>query len=1274
MKRKCICFGLATIMALSNVPVFGAETQGQWQQGWTGKEGSTNYTYNINGNSVTITNNKVNNGKFSDGEDSIVYYAQEMDCDDDFTLSATVTIDEYSTMEESSNPQQNSVGIAVIDELFNKTEAITYTDSVFLGAYAEKKTSDVAFYPIYRGSSDKKTIGEPLSDSFANSGSNLGTFDLTISKVGTTYTLTCGDNSTVVEMNYMEDKVYPCLYIARNVSASFSNVKLQTADKKPVALSVKGTFKDTYYYGEALDLTGMEAVVTYDDGTSEATDQYSVKGFNSTKLGKQKLTLSRGKAKAEIFVTVKNKTTKEINVNYAPVRCDYYKNANLDLTGMEVEAVYDNNTSEILTENQYVLKINNKAYTNGDVLDPNLSGNQTVSVYRIDEKGIDGGIAVGHFDINIENKALTALEVTAPKKTIYYIGDNIDTAGIKVYGIYENEKRLLDSSEYTVSALNSLTAGEKTVSVTANALPEIKTEFKAVVKERKPLKMEITKYPRTTYGIGEAFNYDDMKVSIVYDNDDVEEVKDFKVDTSEFNTATEGESVVKIIPTDAQLSPVSLKIICKTTDESHWRSAFFGQSSNYDRIDEGVVGVTAMDNGSVNIKSWDGSGKITNDHDGMAYYYTTLNKEDNFKLSADITVNKYLEHNNDDTKRNGQEAFGIMARDVVPLQDSQGKLTVDEAKAVKDSQGVSTPLNDNSVFASNIILLGGYSGTGYDKKPDANRINLMVRSGVTAIDGGGNRETTAVSTDYPKEGQKFRLTLEKVNGGFYASCYDYANDITMNKYYYDDSILSVQSDAYYLGFFTARWADITVDNIAFYKTDKNYDQSILAVTNDVQTANVDISSSVYTTDKKYKLAVTPENSTGTVTIKLNNKLIAENIPLNKAEEFTADLKEDSINRFTVVYKPDDTLSLTSYEPVIVRYNVYHKSYNKAATAIYASADGKFANTGSESSPLDVDTAIGFLQPGQTLILKEGTYLRNTPITIAHGNDGKANAYKTVKAEGTVIFDFNAKSAGVVLSGDYWSFNNIEFTNCGDNQKCFHLGGSHCIIDNCKFYNNRDMGLQISRTNSDDNKLSWPSYNTISNCESYNNCDPSMINADGFGAKLTVGEGNIFKNCKSHHNVDDGWDLYTKVSSGAIGAVTLENCEAYKMGIRLNADGTEEPYNAGGNNGFKLGGENVAVKHKVINCIAHDNLNNGFTTNSNPALHIINGTSYDNKGANFRLYSDKPDEYDYTVEGASSTNSGEGDIIGTLNRDTEYKNHSLIPLNSQNNSFELAKDN
>ena len=119
--KKYLSLGLALTMALSSMQaaVFADEV---WQSGWTGKAGSTDFTIAADGDSITISNDKVNNGKFSDGEDSIIYYAGKASADSDFELNATVHIDEFSVMEESSNPNQSSVGIAVLDDLYNKTE------------------------------------------------------------------------------------------------------------------------------------------------------------------------------------------------------------------------------------------------------------------------------------------------------------------------------------------------------------------------------------------------------------------------------------------------------------------------------------------------------------------------------------------------------------------------------------------------------------------------------------------------------------------------------------------------------------------------------------------------------------------------------------------------------------------------------------------------------------------------------------------------------------------------------------------------------------------------------------------------------------------------------------------------------------------------------------------------------------------------------------------------------------------------------------------------
>ncbi len=962
-----------------------------------------------------------------------------------------------------------------------------------------------------------------------------------------------------------------------------------------------------------------------------------------------------------------------VNVDYQPLKTVYASDDIFRTEGMVVNAKYSDGTSKTLKDSDYTIYINGKEIKAGDKLTG--VGRKNIEIKTKKVSGVSNTKSAV-FPIEISPNKIDSLSVNPPEKIVYYIGDEFDKKGMEVMATFNTKANkqiteLLKENEYKLTGFESETAGEKNITVKSVSNPDITATFKVKVQERQIKGITLSKYPRTTYAVGESFDESDMEVGIGYDNGDIEKV-DYTIDTSKFDSSKAGTTAITIKANGYADLELPITIVEKM--DNQWRTAIFGQTSNFD--DPNKASVTAEEygtvNGKINVKAWEGSGKITNDHDGIAYYYTSLDSNSNFKLSADVTVNKYLEHDNDDTKRNGQEAFGIMVRDAVPLKNAQGDIIIDEDAAVKDENGVAEPVLDGKLFASNMALFGGYSGRGwpdlsrtnYEKETKLNRINLLVREGVTEVDGGGTRVGPfATSSDFPKEGNKYRLTLEKFNGGLYAKCYNYQTEETMDKYYYDDSFLTTQNpDNIYVGFFGARWADIDVENVNFYETNKATDQTLESSEGTAITPKISWRDKTFTTDTDYNFGVNVGATNGRITIKLNNTIVAQDVAIKGTDPFVAKLVPNSVNKLYIYYTPSDTLNLTSYKPIVVQKDIVHRD-SPTASVIYAAPDGNLAGTGSYDKPLDIDTAIGIVKPGQTVVLKEGTYVRTAPIEIVLGDDGKEGAYKTVKAEDgkKVVIDGNKKCAIVSHTGSYWKFEGIEFANSGDNLKAFHLGGSHNIIEKCVFHDNGDLGFQMSRVSGAQKPDQYPAYNLIKDCESYNNCDPSMINADGFGAKLTVGEGNKFINCKSHHNVDDGWDLYTKLNSGAIGVVTLENCEAYKNGLKLNPDGTEEPYGAGGNNGFKMGGENVAVQHILINCKTHDNVNNGVTTNSNPTIKLINLQAYNNGDANIKLYSDKPQEFNYSIEGLISVNGGKADIIGSVNLDADYPNASEVPL-------------
>ena len=212
--------------------------------------------------------------------------------------------------------------------------------------------------------------------------------------------------------------------------------------------------------------------------------------------------------------------------------------------------------------------------------------------------------------------------------------------------------------------------------------------------------------------------------------------------------------------------------------------------------------------------------------------------------------------------------------------------------------------------------------------------------------------------------------------------------------------------------------------------------------------------------------------------------------------------------------------------------------------------------GSQEKPYRLDTLLRgtTLKAGDTVLVMPGVYnfdanIRMTASGVFNGMITIKNASETEEA----ILDFSAMKfgsaeRGIEIYGDYVYWYGIDIRGAGDNG--MYIGGSYNTIENCEFYNNRDTGLQLGRSYSEYNTIDlWPSFNLIKNCTSHNNYDNETYgeNADGFAAKLTVGYGNVFDGCIAYRNSDDGWDLYAKTDSGNIGQVIIYNSVAFENG-------------------------------------------------------------------------------------------------------------------------------
>lgn len=1201
MKRKKSFFGFSVLfiflyatMTFTSFATVSADViriAGDWQGSVFGDVGGQdkityeNFEITENDDQTVRLRSSNNRGKIASSSEGIAYYFKEIPADANFELTAKAHVESFAMN------NQVSFGLMIRDKvLHNESKKEDLGNYLAVGPIdATKEPAKIAFYRI--GADSLVKLGELRNEPVPAAGC---VYDLSIKKSGTTYILTFGkEEAVVIEdfTSFIGDTIFAGFFTSRNTTVVFSNYDLKVDTRKVTRLKVDSALmKKEYLPGEDLDVTGLTVTAVYSDGSEEAlsADDYIVTGFDSSRVGANTVTINYQGVVDHVDLRIRPLTCTKLEIKYFPVKTDYYPGDKFDPEGLRIVAIYnDGYKVEELAADKYIIFVFGESITDKEYIF------KTAGVKSVTVKSIETPETYTTFTVTVKNASLTGLEIRRlPEKTLYFIGDELDLDGMVLYAKYSdhNEVRLM-RDEYAVSAFDTTTPGKKEVIITYKGEKAI---LKLKVKEKKAVGLEVTGYPKTTYYLGEELDLTGLEVSKIYDNMDKEilAADSYQIDTSAFDHRKVGAYDLVVVPNDPTIKPAAFKVTVREYPGYEWKGVVFGQSTsdkkNYANIRE---------DGTIELVALEGGGKVARDHDGITFYYTEIDAaKDNFVLSADIKVIDYAKKPHD-----GQESFGIMARDAVG----------------KDG--------DASVFASNMVAIGGYSGG--TKNP--NGTQLFIRTGVKSPDGAGSQgvqrimikeEKPEASNTYPAA--KYRLTLAKTNSGYTGKLNDGEEVI-----FFAPEILNVQDRKGYVGFFTARLAKIEVSNIKFTVTAAETDAPRVAPPAEPVTPEFKFVSLDKTSKADYELMVR-SNINGTVTIKQGREIIAKDtaVTAGKIVVVPTTIGKNSKTDFSATFLPDDTQLLTSYDRIISNFSVRMRTYVEGGD-IYVSPNGASDGLGTVESPLDLDTAIDFVREGQKIIMLEGVYARSSSLVIKEYNNGTAGQRKYLTAApGTrPVIDFQKKSEGAVLSGDYWHIYGIDFARSAGNTKGFVVGGSHNVIENCRFYENGDTGLQISRTDEAINIAAWPSYNLILNCTSFANRDPSENNADGFAAKLTSGVGNVFRGCIAHNNIDDGWDLYTKAGLGAIGAVLIEGCIAYNNGFLT--DGT---VGRGDKNGFKLGGEGIHVPHIIRKSMAFGNGAAGFTSNSNPGVILLNNIAYNN-GRNLNLSTYPNIVADFTLE-------------------------------------------
>ena len=259
-----------------------------------------------------------------------------------------------------------------------------------------------------------------------------------------------------------------------NLSSSSEQKSSSSSSSKPssssssVAPTVTGitlntnNVKKAYFYGEALDLTGLVVTASMSNGSNKvlAAGEYTTDPADKSALnqvGQVKVTVSYQSFKQEFNVEV-SKKLEGITIDTANVKKAYKYGETLDLTGLVVTANYNNNTTQVVDN-----------YTTNPAKGSALTtlGQVTVTVTY---EGFNQ-----EFKIEV-SKALEGITLnTNNVKKYYHYGQELDLTGLVVTANYNNNTSE-EVSDYTTDpakgAKLTSNTGKQDITVSYNSFSE----------------------------------------------------------------------------------------------------------------------------------------------------------------------------------------------------------------------------------------------------------------------------------------------------------------------------------------------------------------------------------------------------------------------------------------------------------------------------------------------------------------------------------------------------------------------------------------------------------------------------------------------------------------------------------------------------------------------------------------------------------------------------------------------------------------------------------
>jgi len=295
--------------------------------------------------------------------------------------------------------------------------------------------------------------------------------------------------------------------------------------------------KKAYAQGETLDLTGLVVTANYSDGSSTTVANYTTNpadGATLSTIGDTtiKISYTERKITRSNNFTVNVIDVTAITISNEPDKQIYKTGEPLDLTGLEVTAIYGDNTVGIAP----IIASHITGF------DTATAGNKTLTITY--------GGKTATFTVTVI--ALAGIKITClPDKTVYRIGEELDITGIEVTATYsDNSTEMAAVTTVNIAGFNSATAGQKTLyAVVGDKAASFTVTVIALTG------IEITRLPdKTVYRIGEELDITGIEVTATYSDNSTETAAVIAANIAGFNSATAGQKTLYVVVGDKTAS------------------------------------------------------------------------------------------------------------------------------------------------------------------------------------------------------------------------------------------------------------------------------------------------------------------------------------------------------------------------------------------------------------------------------------------------------------------------------------------------------------------------------------------------------------------------------------------------------------------------------------------------------------------------------------------------------------------------------------------------